>query len=64
MTNDLKPCPFCGSKDVGVYEDIYGNYANILKCVLCRTCNCRTSARRNENEVVEAWNRRAEDEKE
>ena len=53
---ELKPCPFCGGKDlqvVNVYgEDYY------VDCQTCTTCG--PSADTYE-EAIEAWNRRAED---
>lgn len=60
MMYDLKPCPFCGSRNVAVYEMEYGNYLNVFKYVLCRTCECRSPYRRNAGAAIEAWNRRCE----
>lgn len=62
MPDTLKPCPFCGSKNVGIYETAYGNYLNVFKYVLCQTCNCRTKAYRDEKDAIAAWNRRPTDE--
>lgn len=55
----LKPCPFCGSKDVACMEQALGNYLNVFQYVACKTCGCRTLFSRSESIVVKAWNRRA-----
>lgn len=64
MQNELKPCPKCGGeaeliafdrKAFGVWR-IYFFYAQ------CRLCGNRTSVSIDENAVIEAWNRRANDE--
>lgn len=62
---ELKPCPFCGSEPtIRVYRGKDGwrdRYA-----VLCRYdeggCGAESGLYHYENEAVEAWNRRAENE--
>lgn len=49
---ELKPCPFCGSKDVTVYELYPSSYAR------CRVCGAEGSLRDSHDEAVAAWNRR------
>ena len=60
----LKPCPFCGSKDVKIYS-----YSDGGICVKCLDCYCQTHVCSDYNivgakkqsayeTVVEAWNRR------
>jgi Lar family restriction alleviation protein len=60
--SELKPCPFCGSKEVGVVETAYGNYANIFYFAHCSDCGARTKSFRDGDDAEEAWNRRADKE--
>lgn len=68
MSNELKPCPFCGGEAKVVHSSaVY---------VTCTECGCRTrqmnrrvrvesqkdEERRVEELAVKAWNRRANDE--
>jgi Lar family restriction alleviation protein len=55
MTTDLKPCPFCGYKDIFYSQSEKG-------CIkaMCSDCGASTDWYNTENEVDEAWNRRAE----
>ena len=68
MSKKLKPCPFCGSKDVKIYS-----YSDGGICVKCLDCYCQTQACNDFNiagakkqsayeTVVEAWNRREKSE--
>ena len=56
MPNELKPCPFCGGD---VMLSI--NYAEQWK-VYCTQCEriCWIGELRNETSVIEAWNRRVD----
>ena len=36
QTNELKPCPFCGSEDVNMYH-LCENHKALL--IVCDTCN-------------------------
>lgn len=59
----LKPCPFCGSKNVLLEE--YVSSCNI-KCSDCDTEGPRSMIYANEHgkeKAIEAWNARLEDEK-
>jgi Lar family restriction alleviation protein len=56
---DLKPCPFCGNREVGVSETAIGNYQNIFFLVRCDKCGARTTLFRDGDKAEEAWNRRA-----
>ena len=56
MANKLKPCPFCGSKDVEVSKS--------LKVVVCNNCgaygpdgNKRYDC--DEESAIDAWNKRS-----
>ena len=55
---ELKACPFCGSKDVNIEHDpITGTYV-----VRCRACQCVVwQYYAFEEEAVAAWNKRADD---
>ncbi|MBR2999707.1 MAG: Lar family restriction alleviation protein [Oscillospiraceae bacterium] len=61
----LKPCPFCGGNDIGGmqvrfplpdFEEDGGDWV-----LGCRACNTSITFfnKRNKDEVIEAWNRRA-----
>ena len=62
-TNELKPCPFCGGKaeihDCGEFDN---ESLNILyngeSGAHCTQCNIATLPYPNEQEAIEAWNRR------
>ena len=48
---ELKPCPFCGSKDVG--QCIEGEPGHECEWIQCSECNSTA-------ENVDIWNRRAD----
>lgn len=60
---ELKPCPFCGSHNVLLrHYDPYDGYHGDCGvweawCVICEA----NIERRQEEEAIEAWNRRADD---
>ena len=54
MTEKLKPCPFCGSKNVTVCELYPSSYAR------CRACGAEGSLRDSHDEAAAAWNRRTD----
>lgn len=59
MENELKPCPFCGSKDVASYfYDRYFEHARHKVC--CAGCSAQFY-RGTQKEAEEAWNRRCSD---
>lgn len=58
---NLKPCPFCGSEHITLWEDIHDGSCEVQ----CR--ECLVSTRRYYNieqreRAVSAWNRRAGEE--
>lgn len=54
----LKPCPFCGNKDVSVVNgDVY--YGKRSTYVYCYKCGTRGPMGYN-GDAVTKWNRRAE----
>ena len=58
----LKPCPFCGSKNV--YMPIIGG--SLVGIVCCPDCGLYCTLGRNNlsgKEIADRWNRRAQDEK-
>lgn len=54
MSNELKPCPFCGFQHPITIESGGRVY------VECPLCGAETSSRETEEEAIEAWNTRAE----
>ena len=62
MSNELKPCPFCGNNakprrfTIGIFKRTTVHY---VECVMCRV---RTSVELNIKVAAEVWNRRANDE--
>ena len=56
---ELKRCPFCGGKADLVLKG--GSY--MVKCRSCPAAVITQYVHQTEEEAIEAWNRRAEDEK-
>lgn len=52
MTEELKPCPFCGGKAILIYP-------SNRKMVKCTQCGCTTSAM--EQYPAKRWNERVND---
>jgi Lar family restriction alleviation protein len=48
---ELKPCPFCGSKDV----ELFG-FLNLY--VYCFSCKCEGPSNENKNKAIAKWNKR------
>jgi Lar family restriction alleviation protein len=59
MTNELKPCPFCGGEDICIARNYEGQWR-----IVCANCVAIVWAgdTRNEVSVRDAWNRRVSDE--
>ena len=49
---DLKPCPFCGSEWVEMYEK-FGVF-----CISCVACGVDVNLTYNKTESVKMWNKR------
>ena len=64
-TVELKRCPFCGIKDRAklLTETPYYEYQHNRgrRAVVCTLCGCSIFGR-NQEEAIERWNRRADDE--
>ncbi|OCG66303.1 hypothetical protein A9G41_12990 [Gilliamella sp. Nev5-1] len=66
MTEQLKPCPFCGSEylfideiDYRLNEDIPEHLRDaICFAVVCYDCNARGCEKDTENKAILAWNSR------
>ena len=54
---ELKPCPFCGSKHICIKKTNVGTWLQ------CERCFVEINLYRTEEEAIDAWNRRAEDDK-
>ena len=53
---DLKPCPFCGSEELDIWQNDCGNHF-----VVCIGCGASGRDERKVEKAVEVWNRRYED---
>lgn len=59
MKEKLKPCPFCGNKDLLIaVDDEVGNTK-----IICQRCMGMVDNLGTEDETIKAWNRRAEESK-
>ena len=66
-TAELKPCPFCGGDKRGInirpYNPFDGYNGNVpMQRVSCLACGANIM-RQDVIEAIEAWNKRAEDER-
>ena len=52
---ELKPCPFCGGKNVRIHKSELG----VCWCT-CFQCSSSGAVSKNEQEAAKAWNRRDE----
>lgn len=65
MSEELKPCPFCGSKDIkfAAFDAKDGGVVLCMMCIKCEACGPTVDPRPNEgeaeyNDAISAWNRR------
>ena len=66
MTEKLKPCPFCGAER-GLYVLLGGYDACAIEWrIFCDSCKSIVMNERadTKEEIIEAWNRRANEEEE
>lgn len=53
---ELKPCPFCGHRDIRVRK----NNAKDVCYIFCNGCGCSTGGDVVRDMAIETWNRRVE----
>lgn len=56
MNEELKPCPFCGSKNIRIWGG-----GNTFPYVECSNCIASTASELTRVEAVKNWNRRSKD---
>ena len=56
-TMELKPCPFCGCKEV---ETIYRFEGDGRYSVMCQSCGAQSAPTKYEHEAIKHWNMRVE----
>jgi len=56
--NTLKPCPFCGSKNIESWESENLNKHEMIWCVFCVDCKCEGPESLVEVEAIQLWNNR------
>lgn len=60
MEKKLKPRPFCGKRSVQM-DKVYGYYCDaVIYCENCDTALLLDDVNATEEQLVEAWNRRAD----
>ena len=60
MTEELKPCPFCGGKAEVLTDENEEYYVSCTECTaLLGYCTDTWGDYSTEDEAIEAWNRRA-----
>jgi len=59
MSNKFKPCPFCGSDNVGFYPDEDQEMEDTTSgFVWCHGCDFSSDSFYDEDKAAEKWNRR------
>ena len=57
MTDKLKPCPFCGGNNIGVFKHEYF-YKSHLYAANCYDCHFGLKMVATEEEAIKIWNTR------
>ena len=60
IDDDLKPCPFCGSRGATAIGSIHDSIYYQILCVN-QQCHIKTRRYRTRMEAKEMWNRRVEE---
>lgn len=63
VTNDLKPCPFCGGKPrlmKKITQPAREERPFIYRCIICGECGASTGWFNTNRQAKDLWNRRAE----
>ena len=64
MESELKPCPFCGCKEVGMFnpaDEYTGEDIKIQWFIYCPNCVIETGIYSDKKFLRDLWNRRASD---
>ena len=54
MAEELKPCPFCGSKDIHAGHNLRNHHEEIF----CDDCGAEVSSEDDHQDAVRMWNTR------
>lgn len=54
---ELKPCPFCGSKNIHVYAKNSDGYWYMVEC---SSCGSRSASHHDKKSAIETWNKRSD----
>ena len=61
MSDELKPCPFCGAKAwLNDYEAKFGDMTVQSRCPQCTFCGCNLGYFPTKAKAIAAWNRRGQ----
>ena len=58
MTDELKPCPFCGDKAILLHRYISGIANKKAYWVKCGKCQSKIQERNSTKKAIEFWNNR------
>lgn len=58
MTQELKPCPFCGGTDIRIKRDLTCGFETFS--VQCMVCDAPQNYHDSERGAIDAWNTRTE----
>lgn len=59
---ELKPCPFCGGKEVGLVDHI-SPQGNKNYTVICVSCGASVNTYDKPQQAIRKWNRRADNDR-
>lgn len=54
----LKPCPFCGSKEITLYETTRFDFSRVGYCVTCEMCYAEGGKAKSRAGARQLWNKR------